>query len=83
MSIKQNDHTELDEQLQNSALCDWPGFIKLIGAQSILAAKICLLKSKGLSLQQIANKLHITKETARYWVEKRGELPLDNSQKQS
>jgi orotate phosphoribosyltransferase-like protein len=64
--------------LQNSALCNWDAFINLIGAQSILAAKICLLKSKGYSLQQIANRLHITKETARYWIEKRGLIPHEN-----
>jgi hypothetical protein len=57
-------YTELDLQLQNLAAIDWPAFVQLIGEDAITAAKICILKSKGRSLNQIANRLTITKRKA-------------------
>lgn len=62
--------TSLDEDLRNLAAMDWATFAQMVGPEAILSAKICLLRSRGCSLQQIANRLDITKETARYWVEK-------------
>lgn len=53
--------TELDKELQQLSLVDWPTFVKLIGEDTIVAAKVCILKSRGKSLNQIANKLAISK----------------------
>lgn len=57
-------YTELDKQLQQLALTDWVTFNKLIGADAIECAKICILRAQGNSLQQIANKLNVTKRKA-------------------
>lgn len=58
--------TTLDAQLQEIALADWEHFVELIGDKAIRRAKICLLKRKGKSLNQIAVKLHITKRMAEH-----------------
>jgi hypothetical protein len=65
--------TQLDDDLRNLAAMDWATFAEMIGPEAILSAKICMLRSRGNSLQQIANRLEITKETARYWVDKQPE----------
>ena len=54
-------YTDLDMQLQQLALVDWPTFVNLIGEENVIAAKVCILKSRGKSLNQISNKLAITK----------------------
>jgi hypothetical protein len=54
-------YTDLDKELQQLALVDWPTFVNLIGEENVVAAKVCLLKSRGKSLNQISNKLAITK----------------------
>jgi hypothetical protein len=59
-------YTELDKNLQQLAIMDWPAFVELVGYDNIKAAKICILKSRGKSYSQIANKLRITKDTAIY-----------------
>jgi hypothetical protein len=59
-------YTPLDLQMQNLAAIDWPAFVLLIGEENIRNAKICLLKGKGKSHNQIANKLSITRRTAEY-----------------
>lgn len=63
MPIENEDkyHTPLDVQLQNLALLDWPTFCKLIGPDNITNAKICILRRKGKSLNQIAINLSVTK----------------------
>lgn len=59
-------YTELDKQLRDIAILDWPGFVKLVGEDAITNAKVCLLKGKGKSYNQIATRLSITKNQAQY-----------------
>jgi len=59
-------YSDLDLQLQDLAAADWPAFVMLIGEDQILKAKICMLRSKGRSLNQIANKLSIPKHKVEY-----------------
>ena len=54
-------HTELDKELQQLSLIDWATFVGIVGEDAIIAAKVCILKSRGKSLNQIASKLRITK----------------------
>lgn len=58
-------YTDLDRQLQDLAAIDWPAFVRLLGEDNIIAAKVCILKSKGKSYSQIAVRLKISKDTAR------------------
>ena len=53
--------TALDMDLQQLSSVDWVAFVKLVGEDAIVAAKVCLLKSRGRSLNQTASRLHITK----------------------
>lgn len=66
MAKQEKTYSPLDIQLQNLALINWDVFVKLIGEKPITKAKICLLKNKGKSLNQIANKLGITKDQVEY-----------------
>lgn len=68
MNGRQNDryYTELDKDLQQLAILDWPAFVDLVGFDNIKAAKICILKSRGKSLRQTAYKLDITKGQVEY-----------------
>lgn len=66
-------YTSLDEDLKNLATMDWATFAMIVGEEAIISAKICLLRRRGHSLQQIANRLDISKQTVRYWVEKQPE----------
>lgn len=59
-------YTDLDKDLQNLAAMDWPAFVKLIGEDIIVSAKICILKKKGKSYNQISNRLRITYKTVEY-----------------
>lgn len=59
-------YTELDKNLQDLAAIDWPAFVRLVGVDAITSAKVCILKSKGKSYNQIANKLRITNRTVIY-----------------
>jgi len=63
-------YTELDKELQQLALVDWATFVDLIGNDSIVSAKICMLKSRGLSLNQISNRLSVTRRVAQVRCEK-------------
>lgn len=63
-------YTELDIHLQNLAVLDWPAFVELIGYDNIMAAKICILKSRGKSLRQTANRLSLTKSKVEYTCKK-------------
>ena len=58
--------TELDKELQQLAMVDWPTFCQLLGDDAITSAKVCILKSRGKSLNQIATKLSIGREKVRY-----------------
>ena len=59
-------YTELDKDLQKLATIDWVAFVGLIGEENLITAKVCLLRSRGKSLNQIANKLSITREKVKY-----------------
>lgn len=59
------DHTQLDKQLQDLASANWPQFVKLVGEANIMAAKICILRQKGQSYNQIAQKMSITFKVVR------------------
>lgn len=65
---KTEDHffTDLDLQLQQLALVDWPTFVRLIGEDNILNAKVCLLKNRGKSHNQAAVKLNMSRDNVRY-----------------
>lgn len=63
-------YTELDKELQQLALIDWATFVELVGHDSIVSAKICMLKSRGLSLNQISNRLSVTRRVAQVRCEK-------------
>lgn len=63
-------YTELDQQLQQLALVDWPTFVKLVGEDAVLSAKICLLKTRGRSQAQISTKLKVSLRKAQYNAEK-------------
>ena len=58
-------YTDLDKELQQLALVDWPTFVDLIGEENITAAKVCVLKQRGKSLNQISTKLRITHSQTR------------------
>lgn len=62
----QKQFTELDKELQGLALVDWSAFVKLVGDDAIVSAKVCILKSRGKSLNQIGSRLDITKNQAQY-----------------
>lgn len=61
--------TELDLDLQRLAAIDWPTFVQLVGESAIIKAKVCLLKTRGKSQQQISNRLDITINQARHGCE--------------
>jgi hypothetical protein len=58
--------TELDKRLQHIAASNWPQFVALIGDDSILAAKICLLRRNKATYGEICARLNVSKEKARY-----------------
>jgi hypothetical protein len=62
--------TDLDIQLQQLAATDWATFAKIIGPYAILGAKAHLLKSRGNSLQQTANRLDTTIAVIRHHLKK-------------
>ena len=62
----QKQFTELDKELQGLALVDWSAFVRLVGDDAITSAKVCILKSRGKSLNQIGSRLDITKNQAQY-----------------
>lgn len=61
-------YTELDKELQQLAATDWPTFCNLIGLDSIANAKVCLLKSRGKSLNQISVKTRKTVDAVRWTI---------------
>lgn len=67
--IEEKYYTDLDLQLQSLAAVDWATFVQIVGEDNIISAKAKMLKAKGCSLQQIANRLDISKATARYRVQ--------------
>jgi len=61
----QRRNTELDRQLQELASEDWEKFVKLMGEKNIMAAKICILRAKGKSYNQIALRVGTTQKVVR------------------
>lgn len=59
--------TDLDKQLQELALVDWATFSKLIGEDALIAAKICILTSRGNSIGKIQIKLNVSTSKVRWW----------------
>lgn len=59
-------YTPLDKDLQQLAVMDWPLFVQLVGEDCIKAAKVCILKRRGKSYNQIATSLHTTKHVVIY-----------------
>lgn len=57
--------TPEEEQLQQLALTDWAEFKKLLGIDAILGARVCMLRKKKASLNQISIKLNLTKHQVR------------------
>ncbi len=58
--------TELDKKLQEMALLNWNQFVQLVGSESIIKAKVCLLRRDKKSYGEIANKLGISGRQAEY-----------------
>lgn len=71
MAIRENDkyYTELDETLRNLAATDWPAFVQLVGEDNITAAKVCVLRSRGNTLGQIASKFSKKRSGVQYTIE--------------
>ena len=61
MPIDDKYFTELDNELRDLAILDWAAFVQLIGDDAITTAKVCKLKLKGKSLNQIASRVRLTK----------------------
>lgn len=73
-------NTELDKQLQELASADWSKFVVLIGPKNIMAAKICILRAKGKSYNQIALRMQTTFKIVRTKSSKcYCEIPAQNS----
>lgn len=74
-------HTDLDEQLQNLATMDWASFAKIIGDDALLIAKVYMLRTRGNSLQQIANRLDISKSKVQYCINNQcAKIPIKSKQ---
>lgn len=59
-------NTDLDKELQTMSATDWDAFVQLIGPDQYMAMKICILRAKGKSYNQIAVKLKTTYHIALY-----------------
>jgi hypothetical protein len=55
--------TELDTQLRELALTDWPRFIELMGEDAINKAKICLMKRQGRTIRYMAFRVKMPQST--------------------
>ncbi len=64
-TTKKPELTDLDRKLQEIALINWPQFIKLVGKDAILGAKICLLRKNERSYGEICQKLKVPVWAAR------------------
>jgi len=53
---------DLDKKLQELALTDFNQFCQLTGVDKIKAF-VCIERAKGLTFQQIANKLGVSRQT--------------------
>lgn len=62
--------TELDHKLREMALTNWSQFVQFVGKDAITSAKVCLLRQKQQSYQQISIKLSISEKQARYACDK-------------
>lgn len=59
-------NSDLDKELQSLSTSDWDAFVQLIGPDHYMAMKICILRAKGKSYNQIAVKLQTTYHIALY-----------------
>ncbi|MGN6438372.1 MAG: hypothetical protein ACTHMM_17650 [Agriterribacter sp.] len=66
MSSKDKYFSELDKDLQQLALVDWETFVRLVGEDAIISAKVCILRSRSKSINQIASRLSVTKNQVEY-----------------
>lgn len=62
--------TELDHKLREMALHNWAQFVQFIGRDAITSAKVCLLRQRQQSYQQISKKLNISEMQTRYACDK-------------
>lgn len=58
--------TDLDKKLQEIASKNWEQFVFLLGEDTILSAKICLLRQNKMSYGQIQAKLKLPKHKVEY-----------------
>lgn len=58
--------TELDRKLQEIALMNWSQFVKLVGEDAIISAKVCILRQADRSYGEISQKLSVSEALARY-----------------
>lgn len=54
----------LDKSLRQLAIDNWHDFIKLVGDDAILHAKICLMRKEGKSYGKITVAVGVTKRKA-------------------
>lgn len=55
----------LDKKIQDLAINNYAMFITLLGAETLIAAKVVLMRNEGKSWSQICLKLKITMSQAR------------------
>lgn len=61
-----NKMTDLDRKLQEIAATNWDQFIRLVGHEAILSAKVCILRQRNASYGEIGNRLGLTNNQVRY-----------------
>jgi hypothetical protein len=64
--MSKKEMTDLDKRLQQMALSNWEQFVQLVGKDTIIAAKVCLLRQAGDSFGKIGFKLNVPPYVARY-----------------
>lgn len=64
--------SELDDKLKKLAIDDWEQFVAIMGEDSLVVAKMRLLKKEGKSYRQISLKLSVTESQVRYATKKTG-----------
>lgn len=56
--------TELDNQLRELALTNWPKFVELLGDDAVNKAKICLMKKQERTIRYMAYRTGMPLSTA-------------------
>ena len=57
--------TELDTQLRELALTNWPAFAELIGSKAVNKAKICLMHKENRTIRYMSYRTKMALETVR------------------